>query len=580
MSTDLPLHNTATSNVLARRPWRFLRWRKRLVFLPILLVGIVLVLYPVLSFLALAFWPDLFHQGTGGFSLHSFMQAFTGYDFQALCNSLWVGLSVSLLATSMGIWLAWISTRTQLFGRRAIAIAIWGVLLLPSYFSALGWQMLLSPGGLLPQGFLAHWILGPLGVVLVLSLKQVLLAYLPMLAAWRMLPAQLDEAARVFELPRHIRIWLILRALSPGIIGALTLTYANALQDFGVAATLAAGVNMPLATYAIFQSVSTQPIYFSVGAAQSWLLLCLLLPALWLQAHISRRARRYTVFSGRANRAALKKLRFWSASAHSAGVSLFFFLALGVPLLAALVTSLQKNPDAGFIARNMSLSRYAHLLFSPNLWGPLRYSISMGSLGGFFAVSIGLAVALLVLEGRFSGRIWDALLLMILALPSVVLGSGYIFAYNQPWLPLYGGSLLLGMAYVAITMPYGVRMLLGPVGLLHHSLGEAARIHGLGRFQVWQHIRLPLLAWPLIFTFLLLAVEAIFELPATELLYPANVTPIPVAIMQAATAGDFGMEATLQILSIIVVGTLFILLYLLARRFLPQSWQSLQKESH
>jgi iron(III) transport system permease protein len=534
---------------------------------------VLLVVYPLLSFLALAVWPGLFGQGSGGFSLQPFAEALNGYNIEALFNSLWISLGAGVIGTATGAWLAWVTARTRLPGARLIELGIWLVLLLPSYFMAIGWQTLLAPGGLLNLPWLASIVLGPIGVMFVLGLKFMPFAYLTLVSSWKGLPEEIDEAGRVHGLGGLTRTRLALRLIAPGLAAAFAIVYAEALSDFGVAATLAAGVNFPLATYAIYSAISSQPLDFPLAAAASWMLIVLVLPAVWLQARINRHAGCYSVLTGRARPPRPRRLRPAHTLLHLGGAVIFLLLALGVPLIAAAGLSLVKDPSLGFAPGNLTLEYYARVFQASSVFGALLYSARMAVLSGLAAVVLALALTVLLLRRGGLARLLDWALLTIMALPGLILAAGYIFAYNQPWLPLYGGSLLLGMAYLTGALPAASRMLLGPVGQQHRSLHEAAQVHGLTRWRQWLRIRLPLLATPLLFAWLLTSSHIVFELPASELLYPPGSPPLAVALIAYLHGYQYATEAALQIVSVLIVGGAVLLIRWLFARLVPAAWR-------
>lgn len=565
LSLKVPLAQGRAGRLVALR-------RGAVWFLPASAV-VLLLAYPLASFLTLAFWPGLFGQGAGGFGLQAFAQALTGYDLKALFNSLWIGCGSGALGTALGVWLAWLTTRTRLRGARLIEGGVWLVLLVPSYFMAVGWQLLLAPGGMLSVGWLASVMLGPAGVMLVLGLKGVPFAYLALVSAWRGLPEELDEAGRVHGLAARTRLRLALRLLAPGLIAAFAVVYAESLSDFGVAATLAAGANFPLATYAIYSAISSQPLSFPLAAASSWLLLALLLPAVWLQARIDRHAARYSVLNGRSRPPRRHALDPLHGALHWTGIAVFLVLALGVPLFAAAGVSLAKDPGAGIALSNLTLAHYAHVLEAPKVFGALLYSLRLAACSALAAVALGLAVTLLLLRPGGLARLLDGALLSVMALPGLMLAAGYIFAYNQPWLPLYGGSLLLGMAYLTAELPIASRMLLGPVGQQHRSLHEAAQVHGIPRWRQWLRVRVPLLATPLLFAWLLTASRIVFELPVSELLYPPGSPPLAVALIGYLRSFDYATEAALQLTAVALLGGIVLAVRWMFCRLVPAVWR-------
>lgn len=538
-------------------------------------VVILLVAYPLLSFLALAVFPHLFAQGGAGapVSFAAFGDAFSGYNLRSLLNSFWIGAGAGLIGTAIGTWLSFLTTRTALPGRRLIEAAVWATLLLPSYFMAVGWQLLLAPGGLISIPWVSDIVLGPVGVMIVLGLMGIPFAYLTLVAAWQSLPEDIDEAGRVHGCSPRTRLFLSLGLLVPSILAAFAMIYAESLADFGVASTLAAGVNFPLATYAIYAALDTMPLNFSLAAADSWLLLALVLPAVWLQTRVNRRAERYRVITGRARPARRRALAPMQAALHLVAVVALLILALGVPVFAAAATSLVADQSKPFSFSNLTLAHYLDVAAAPEVFGALLYSFRLAILSAAGALLLGLALTLALMRQSRVSRLLDLGLLTIMALPGLILAAGYIFAFNQAWLPLYGSSFLLAMAYVTGSLPVTSRMLLGPVGQQHRNLNEAAAVHGLSGPRRWLRVRLPLLATPLMFAFLLSASHMVFELPASELLYPPGSPPLAVALIAYLHGFNFATEAALQLSAIALVGGAVLVARLAFNRLLPRGWQ-------
>ncbi len=557
------------------------RMAKRLI-LPLLGIAIVALLlgYPLLSFLALAVFPHLFGQTASGgiVSLHSFAEALSSYNLRALLNSMWIGAGAGVIATSTGLWLSWLTSRTTLPGRRLIEGAVWAILLLPSYFMAVGWQFLLAPGGLIDMPWASTIMISAFGVMLVLGLKLIPFAYLTLVAAWLAVPEEIDEAGRVHGISGRTRVRLALGLLVPSILAAFAMVYAESLADFGVADTLAAGVNFPMATYSIYAALNAMPLNFGLAAADSWLLLSLVLPAVWLQTRVNRRAERYRIITGRARPPRRRRLSRGQIAVQLGGVAVVMTLALGIPVFSADSVSLVGDISKPFSLSNISFAHYANVFRVPEVFGALLYSAKLSLVASAGAILLGLGVALALMRPTGLARVLDWGLLTIMALPGLILAAGYIFAFNQPWLPLYGTSAALAMAYVTGALPVTSRMLLGPVGQQHRSMHEAAAVHGVSAGRRWLRIRLPLLATPIMFAFLLTASHIVFELPASELLYPPGSPPLAVALIAYLHGFNFETEAALQLTAIAMVGGAVLLARFAFARLTPCAWQRLSTE--
>lgn len=119
---------------------------------PLLWMVLALVsVIPTVSFLILAFSPRLFAQGPSWFTGSSFSQALSGNELAGIRNSVLIGLGASSIATVTATILTLTVQRSDLWISRWIPTALWGVLLVPTYVVAVGWEEILATGNLFSQ---------------------------------------------------------------------------------------------------------------------------------------------------------------------------------------------------------------------------------------------------------------------------------------------------------------------------------------------------------------------------------------------------------------------------------------------
>ncbi len=529
---------------------------------------VVLVLYPLTAILIQSVLPDLFAvpaRLTPSFA--PFARAFGSPEvYGAMLNTLGLGLAVAALGTLGGAALAVLLLRTDLPGRRAFDGLVWITLFTPTYLVALAWELLFSRGGFidntvapLPDGVIAA-IFSPVGLTVLLALHHFPFAYLAVGAALRGLGSEYEDAARMVG-AGSLRRWLRVNGplLAPTLAAGALIIFAEAISDYGTAATIALQANFNLMTYELYAAINSSPVDFALCAALALILVVAIAGALLLQARLLR-TRSYQVITGRTRRARPVALGVWRYPA-AALVALVFVAALLLPLAATIAMSFMRNIANGLTSGNLSWINYQTVLDASGEALPaLERSAFLALATATIAALLGAAVAYVVERTRLPGRgLLRLATVVTLALPGVVLAVGYIFAWNQPWMSRvlgvtpYGTIGLLLAAYVAVALPFSARLATGALAQVGDHLLEAARLAGAGTAHVFARIILPLVATALLSTWILVFTHTIFELPASELLQPPGQPPLSVRIVAQYTNGTQGPGTAMTIVALLVV---------------------------
>jgi iron(III) transport system permease protein len=520
------------------------------------LILCLIILLPCLAFLVLAVSPRLFDQGSQWFTLTYLRQSLTGSTAVAIVNSLWVSVSAAVIGLVLGFPIAWLAARTTMPGRRWVSGGMWLALLLPSWLPATGWERLVQQDGVMYRmGLDWPWatsaIMGPFGVVLLLGLRCVPFSYLAVSAALGGLGQEFEDAARVHGANRWQALRLIVPILAPAIMSALAIGFAESISDFGVAATLAYNSNFTLATYALYAAIGNFPPSFPLAAGMSWLLVLSVSVPLFLQAR-ALRGRSYQILSGRTRQAVRRRLSRREAVGATTLVALFFLLLLGIPAFGAVSGSLLGDYGSSF---SLTWSNYSALFQQSGLLGPLERSMVYGVITATVTVFLGFIAARMLSQRRTAATgAMDYLLLASVALPGVVFGAGYIFAYNLPitaklHIDLYQTVQLLVIAYIASSLPTNARVLVGSVSQLQASLRDAARTHGAGAVVAWARAVLPVVSRPLVMAWLYTFCGVFLELPLSQLLYAPGSPPAAISIEDNLSNYHYGVGMAQAVLA-------------------------------
>ena len=539
------------------------------------------ILLPCLCFLVLCISPRLFDQGSQWFTLTYLQQSLTGSTAVAIINSVWVSAAAAAIGLLLGLPIAWLAARTTLPGRRWVSGGMWLSLLLPSWMPATGWQTLVEQNGVMYRAgldwpWVTHLVMGPFGVVLLLGLRCVPFSYLTVSAALNGLGQEFEDAARVHGASRWGAMRLILPILAPALMSALAIGFAESISDFGVAATLAYSSNFTLATYALYAAIGNFPPSFPLAAGMSWLLVLAVSVPLFLQAR-ALRGRSYAILSGRTRQAVRRRLSPGEAIGATAFLVVFFLVMLGIPAFGAMSGSLLGDYGSSF---NITFTNYTALFQQSDLIGPLERSAVYGLITASVTVVLGFIAARLLSSTRRTKatNAMDFLLLASVALPGVVFGAGYIFAYNLPIMStlhinLYQTVQLLLIAYIASSLPTNARVLVGSVSQLQASLRDAARAHGAGAVVAWARGVLPVVSRPLVMAWLYTFCGVFLELPLSELLYEPNSPPAAIAINNNLSNQHPGLGMAQSVLAAAIAFAVVGVVLGAYRLFAPAGWR-------
>ena len=554
-----------------------------------LLIVAILIL-PIVLFLAVAFSPRLLDQGTEWFTLSAFAQAVNGQLLLGLLHSLVIGVTTAVASAAVGFLLSWVVLRTNAPGRRIWTGVVFALLLTPSYLIALGWERLVEPNGVLQVlGWDPIWlrdvIYGPVGIVIVLTVKGIPFAFLAISNAMRGLGHEFEDAARVHGGGRIASLRIVLSLLAPAVWSALAIVFAESVSDFGVASTLANDAHFPVATYSLYNAVQAFPVNFPVASAVSWVLLILVVLALLAQSR-ALRGRSFRVLGGRSRPVLRVQLSHGAKVLCTLALFILLVISLGVPTFGAISASLIDGLGSLAGTHQWTLDNYQRVIVSPDLSEPLLFSAELAAITATVTLVLAVVCARLLANkgGSFGGRILDLVLLAAVALPGIVFAAGYIFAYNLPLtntlgIHLYGTTALLVLAYLATALPSTSRVLVGTMSQIQESMSHAARVHGNGAIRSWLSIVLPVTARPMLSAWLLTYTATLLELPVSQLLAPPGSLPISVGITSTLAKYDFGGGTAMEVLAILSALAVVGVAYLLFKLIAPAGWRRIGRSA-
>ena len=438
-------------------------------------------------------------------------------------------LAVPACAT-VGVAAAWVVERTDVPGRRVLAVLLAAPLVIPAFVVSYGWVSVVPSLHGLPAG------------VLISTLAYYPFVYLPVAATLRRLdPAVEEVAASLGRDPRRVAIAVVLPQLRLPILGGSLLVGLHLLAEYGAFAML----RFDTFTTAILQQYRSTFDGPAAASLASVLVLCCF--ALLLVENAARGGARYArVGSGAAKpRSPLRLGRAGLPMAILIGVLLV--LAVGVPLLSI----------ARWLMRG-GISVWA----DDRLIQALAQTATLAASGAILTVILAVPIAILVVRfGSRASRALEATNYVTSALPGIVVALALATVAIRLVEPLYQTVVVLLLAYVLLFMPRALVNLRSGIAQVPVGLEEVAQ--SLGKTPTVAFLRVTArLATPAgLAAAALVFLGIVNELTATLLLSPNGTRTLTTQFWSHVNDLDFASAAPyaflMVLLSVPMVGLLF-----------------------
>ena len=212
------------------------------------------------------------------------------------------------------------------------------------------------------------------------------------------------------------------------------------------------------------------------------------------------------------------------------GVSLgALALFLGLPLVVLVQRSLAVGDGYGFDAYQALTRPTSVLLASP--WEAVVNSIVYATAATVIAVVVGGLAAFAVAEARGS-RVLDGLVLLPLGASAVMLGLGFLIAFDRSPLDFRSAPWIVPVAQALVAIPFVVRIVAPTLRSIDPRQREAAALLGASPGRVRREIDLPIVSRGLAVAAGFAFAISLGEFGATVFLARPDRPTLPVAIFR------------------------------------------------
>ena len=531
-----------------------------------------LVLYPVAMLLLGALTntnPVVDGFGVFDLSLDNFVSVLGNTNVHhALANSLIACTGGTALAVAIGLAFSWIVVRTNTPFRGFLGAASLVPLFVPPLVAGVAWSILGSPkSGLLNT--MMKWIgldwridlYSMAGLIVVFGMYYAPYVYMFTASALRNMDPSLEEAAEVAGVgPVRTLFTVTFPLIAPAIISGMLLSFIVMLGIYGIPAVLGAPANISVLTTYIFKLTNWSPPLYSTAAAVAIILMVVTGALVLLQQGVLA-GRSFITVAGKAFRPRALDLGPWRWLTLALAL-LYLFVVVVLPMLALIVAAFRRFlfiPDAAslFDTRHYSLVHFESIFDNPltmrSIWNTMEVGLVTAVLGGLLAFAIGYTVHRGSVPGR---RAIDLVATLPVAIPGLVIGVAYLWAWIGLPGGLYGTIWILALAFIARFIPDTMKALSTSFLQIHRELEEAAWVCGRGRLGTIRSIVLPLARPGTIAAMTLLFILAIRELGSSLFLYTSDTTVMAVLLLDYYEGGNTGKTAAFSLVQTALLAVL------------------------
>lgn len=537
---------------------------------PVALLLVVggLVLWPLTALVYGAFRSDTPGARDAVFTLDNIREVYLGligqgWTGEAVFNSIALAVPVTLVATTIGVLLAWAVTRTDMPGKRTFEILFLVPMLYSPLVGVIGWTVLADPrSGLLNRWWMAATesslpivnVYSWAGIVWVMVFYFVPYAFVMNVGTFRSMDPALEEAGAVFGANLWRRLTRITLPLMAASIGAAALfIFTLGLEQFAIPGFLGSHIRLDTLAYAIYRRTNAYPNDLPGAAAAGTLLLVLAALGLYFYRRLIRRSERFVTVTARGYKPApttLGKLRY-PVAFFAAGI---FIVGSLLPLSAVLLRALMPVRTGSIDLSALDFRNFVSLWEAVDIRLGVFNSLWLAGGAATLCAIIGFILAIAVVR-RPNSRpvaISDYLIAMPIGIPGTVFGVGMLWAYVGS--PIYLTVWILLLAFVIRYTVYAVRNMTAGVMQVDRALEEAAVVSGASPLRAFIFVDLPLLKPVLAALWLLIFMIVMRELSASIILYGAGSVTLPILTWSYLNDGFYGIASALAICQMFLVG--------------------------
>ncbi|MFY6256871.1 putative 2-aminoethylphosphonate ABC transporter permease subunit [Acinetobacter baumannii] len=561
--------NEAASAVLKTQPRRKTEYSLRS-NVALAAVAIALTL-AIIAPLMMLFETAFFDENQNFVGLENFYNYFVSPALlSSVFNSVWVACAATVITVFLASIYAFALTNVNIKGKGFFKLVAFLPILAPSLLPSLALVYLFGKQGVFKPLLGDIQIYGPIGILISYCFWLFPAILMLMMLSFRSVDQRLIEASlslgkNIWKTHYHVT----LPAIRYGLISASLVAFIYVLTDFGIPKVIGGSFNM-MALDVYKQIIGQQNM--SMGAVISILLL---LPAVFVFIFDRIQSKRHARFQ------AFQTKPYVSASNKKLEVVLSIFCGLvsGSILLIVFTAVLASFIQSWPYDLSLTLAHYSFEYVDGGGWAAYFNSVRMALFSTVFGTALIFMVALLTERFKAHPLIKNyvqALVLLPLAVPGLVLGIAYILFFNQQSNPLnvlYGTMTILVISTIVhyYTVPH--LTLTNAIKQIPLQLDQAAQTLGTSKWKTFWKVYLPMCFPALCDVSVYIFVNAMTTVSAAIFLYSPDTSLAAVAVLNMDDAGDTVAAVAMSILILTTSCVVKLIHWLFTRKIMARSQQ-------
>src|SRR4051812_30843166 len=365
------------------------------------------ILYP----LGMLLWSSVRGDPAAGLSLASYQKVFSSAEtYQLIWTTAWLAAVRTAIAAVIGVFLAWVVTRTDTPWRSGIEILVWIGFFTPPLPILVSWVLLAGRVGIFNTLLqMLPFVKGPIfdvysyaGIIWVSSLREAALIFLLTAPAFRAMDASLEEAARMCGAKRlRALLSVTLPAVMPALLGATFYAFILSVESFEPEIFLGTPAKIYVLSTKIYMFAEEFPQDMASATALSTMILLVVTGLIILQISLLA-GRSFVTVTGRGFSAQVGRLGRWRWLTFGLCL-LYFFVSTVLPLSVLVAGSFMRG--WGIWSWNgITTDHWRSFFADPRLTNAITNTVVMGLTVGLVGTLICALIGYLIIRTGFAGR--------------------------------------------------------------------------------------------------------------------------------------------------------------------------------